>query len=139
MSDVDKLEGIMKRHAKIRKAPYRDMLSFFDYGHLPTSLQQFSKPFHTLAHSLVDALPDHPQKMIALQRLLEAKDASVRIAVASSIENREQTKLKIAKGYGSGQSAEEIYAGLKKDNPDTKLKLEQVEEYILLLQGEAEA
>jgi hypothetical protein len=58
------------------------ILTFFSYAHLPAYLQTVSKPFHDLAHALaVDTLPEHPQRAVALQRLLEAKDAAVRCAV----------------------------------------------------------
>ncbi len=131
-------DKVMERHARISRAPYRDMLSFFDYMHLPKSLQKFSQPFHKLAHSLVDELPHHPQKMIALQKLLEAKEASVRIAVASTLEQRDAMKLKIAAGYSEGKSVDEILAVIKKQYPDTHLSKDTIEEYIQLLQTEPE-
>lgn len=78
-------------------------LRFFEYGHLPPHLGAISQPFHDLAHALVgtkdggavasdlqdgfiDATGerlnlDGPELTIALQKLLEAKDAAVRAAL----------------------------------------------------------
>jgi hypothetical protein len=55
-----------------------------------------SKPFHDLAHAIVlgdnvtesgnvtigSALPRNPERTVALRKLLEAKDAAVRAALA---------------------------------------------------------
>lgn len=52
---------------------------WFAYGHLPAPLQKASEPFHFLANHLVATLPvGNPQLDVALQKLLEAKDAAVR-------------------------------------------------------------
>lgn len=80
----------------------REVLRFFDYGHLPVPSQAVSRPFHDLAHGLVgdgpagkqgpardiygslrraDARPDGPELTVALRKLLEAKDAAVRAAL----------------------------------------------------------
>ena len=54
-------------------------LSDFAYGHLPENLQSVSKQFHVLAQNMVDLAPiNTDQHEIALQKLLEAKDAAVR-------------------------------------------------------------
>jgi hypothetical protein len=44
-------------------------------------LQEVSKPFHTLAHGLVDILPSNPERTVALRKLLEAKDCAVRALI----------------------------------------------------------
>jgi hypothetical protein len=68
------------------------MLQFFAYEHLPAHLQMVSKPFHDLAHALVQGdnvpesgtvtiggpLPSSPERTVALRKLLEAKDCAVR-------------------------------------------------------------
>jgi ferritin-like protein len=54
------------------------MLQFFSYTHLPERLQIISKPFHELAHNMVDNLPRNPERTAALRKLLEAKDCAVR-------------------------------------------------------------
>jgi hypothetical protein len=54
------------------------MMKWFSFEHLPTHLQEVSKPFHDLARSLVDSLDDGPERAVALRKLLEAKDAAVR-------------------------------------------------------------
>lgn len=73
------------------------ILQFFNYKHLPEHLQAVSKPFHDLAHAIVegkpgwlddgtpvqyDALPRNPERTVALRKLLEAKDAAVRALLA---------------------------------------------------------
>lgn len=59
-----------------------DVLRFFHYKHLPAWLAARSKPFADLARLLIDTLPRCPQRTIALNKLLEAKDAAVRAAIA---------------------------------------------------------
>lgn len=54
------------------------ILQFFAYGHLPQNLADVSAPFHTLAHTMVAALPRNPERTVALRKLLEAKDCAVR-------------------------------------------------------------
>lgn len=59
----------MKRHPT---------LQFFEFAHLPPRLQAVSKPFGELAGHIAEALPDNPERSVALRKLLEAKDAAVR-------------------------------------------------------------
>ncbi len=54
------------------------ILRFFDYDHLPAHLQAASRPFKELALKVVEAAEDNPETMVALRKLLEAKDAAVR-------------------------------------------------------------
>lgn len=57
------------------------VLQFFEYTHLPTHLQAVSRPYCDLAHAMAigdAALPDNPEKTVALRKLLESKDAAVR-------------------------------------------------------------
>jgi len=64
------------------------IMQFFAYAHLPASLQLISKPFADLANSIVSedgnnlSLPRNPERTVALRKLLEAKDAAVRAALA---------------------------------------------------------
>lgn len=58
------------------------ILQFFAYAHLPTHLQEISKPFGDLANQIVETLPRNPERTVALRKLLEAKDAAVRAKVA---------------------------------------------------------
>jgi hypothetical protein len=72
------------------------ILQFFGYEHLPPQLKMVSKPFCDLAHAIVmgdnvaesgtvtmgPALPRNPERTVALRKLLEAKDAAVRAAIA---------------------------------------------------------
>ncbi len=54
------------------------MLKWFEYAHLPEHLQTVSKPFGDLAQTLVENVESGPERTVALRKLLEAKDASVR-------------------------------------------------------------
>lgn len=55
---------------------------FFVYAHLPSHLQEVSKPFGELAERIVTTLPRNPERTVALRKLLEAKDAAVRALLA---------------------------------------------------------
>lgn len=57
------------------------MLKWFEYTHLPEKLQQVSRPFGELAHSLCMTVEPGPERTVALRKLLEAKDAAVRAAL----------------------------------------------------------
>lgn len=59
------------------------ILQFFAYQHLPAHLAEVSKPFHDMAHKIVDTLPRNPERTIALRKLLESKDAAVRAKLAT--------------------------------------------------------
>jgi hypothetical protein len=54
------------------------LMQFFEYSHLPPHLQEVSEPFGVLARRIMETLPENPQRTVALNKLLEAKDAAVR-------------------------------------------------------------
>lgn len=58
-----------------------EMLRFFEFGHLPGTLQPVSQRFHELAHWMANELPDCAEKTVALRKLLESKDAAVRASL----------------------------------------------------------
>jgi len=58
------------------------IMQFFAYSHLPGQLQRISAPFGQLAEAIVEHLPRNPERTVALRKLLEAKDAAVRAALA---------------------------------------------------------
>ena len=58
------------------------IIQFFHFGHLPTHLQEVSRPFADLATMVVARLPRNPERTVALRKLLEAKDAAVRASIA---------------------------------------------------------
>ena len=58
------------------------IMQFFTYAHLPEHLQSVSADFARLAENLVGRLPRNPERTVALRKLLEAKDAAVRAALA---------------------------------------------------------
>lgn len=57
------------------------ILQFFTYEHLPEHLQAVSKQFKFVADQIM-LLPRNPERTVALRKLLEAKDAAVRAAIA---------------------------------------------------------
>ena len=57
------------------------LLQFFSYAHLPEKMQEVSKPFHDLAHSIVENCPQNPERTVAIRKLLEAKDCAVRSTI----------------------------------------------------------
>lgn len=61
--------------------PKDRMLQFFAFAHLPPHLQEVSKPFHDLAHHIVNTLPANPERTVALRKLVEAKDCAVRALI----------------------------------------------------------
>lgn len=80
--------------------PTQHILQFFAYQHLPPHLQAVSRPFCELACAVANGqqpddeaagciiinkgapLPDNPERLEALRKLLEAKDCAVRALVA---------------------------------------------------------
>lgn len=63
-------------------APQVDPIyQFFAYAHLPTALQDASKPFADLAAHILSTLPRNPERTVALRKLLEAKDCAVRALI----------------------------------------------------------
>ncbi|TXH53343.1 MAG: hypothetical protein E6Q97_13410 [Desulfurellales bacterium] len=57
------------------------MLRWFEFAHLPPSLQLISHPFGELAEMICARLDEGPERTVALRKLLEAKDAAVRAAL----------------------------------------------------------
>lgn len=65
--------------------PTEPIMQFFECSHLPERLQAVSAPFCALAQSIVSpafGLPRNAERTVALRKLLEAKDAAVRAALA---------------------------------------------------------
>jgi hypothetical protein len=58
------------------------ILQFFTFAHLPVELQNVSRPFAETASWIVETLPRNPERTVALRKLLEAKDAAARAAIA---------------------------------------------------------
>lgn len=58
------------------------ILKYFEYDHLPITLQVFSKPFCDLARSLAKSPElDGPELTVCLRKLLESKDCAIRAAL----------------------------------------------------------
>jgi hypothetical protein len=58
-----------------------EIMQWFRYDHLPAHLQSVSKPFSELAYHIRDHLPASYERVVALRKLLESKDATVRAAL----------------------------------------------------------
>lgn len=57
------------------------VLQWFRWEHLRPSLHDVARPFAELAVDMVTALPDSPELIAGLRKLMEAKDCMVRAAV----------------------------------------------------------
>lgn len=57
------------------------LLRFFRSDHLPEDLRDTARAFENLAHAVDQQLMDSAEKSVCLRKLLEAKDAAVRVAV----------------------------------------------------------
>lgn len=57
------------------------VIKYFTYEHLPAALREVSRPFCELAKATAERAPDNPETLVALRKLLEAKDAAVRAAL----------------------------------------------------------
>lgn len=66
-----------EREGEQRRSSSAAILQLFKYTHLPAHLQNVSKPFCNLAE-WVAAGPQNAETILALRKLLEAKDAAVR-------------------------------------------------------------
>jgi hypothetical protein len=58
------------------------IMQFFAFDHLPAAMQDVSRPFCELAQRLIATTARNPERTVALRKLLEAKDAAVRAAIA---------------------------------------------------------
>ncbi len=56
----------------------KQLLTFFNYEHLPMKLKETSQQFSILARWMADNLPPNAEATVAMRKLLEAKDAAVR-------------------------------------------------------------
>lgn len=55
-----------------------ELASQFSFNHLPADLRPISESCHALAAEMIHDIPDTPQLIWGLQKLLEAKDCFVR-------------------------------------------------------------
>lgn len=56
------------------------MMQWFEYRHLPVTLQDASRPFCELAEQMLK-LPRNPERSTMFRKLLEAKDCAVRAVI----------------------------------------------------------
>lgn len=56
-----------------------EIVQLFAWKHLPPHLAAVSRPFFTMARWIVETLPRNAERSVTLRKLLEAKDAAVRV------------------------------------------------------------
>lgn len=56
-----------------------EIMQLFAWKHLPPHLAAVSRPFYTMARWIVETLPRNAERSVALRKLLESKDAAVRV------------------------------------------------------------
>jgi len=61
------------------------IMQFFGYKHLPVPLQAISRPFFEIADCCHSELPDNPERVECLRKILEAKDCAVRAFIFGKI------------------------------------------------------
>lgn len=100
------------------------IMSYFQYGHLPPHLQTISKPIGDLAMLMDSMIPDGPEKSAGLRKLLEAKDCLVRAALGKelNVEAKPRTILHITVGdptweptMGELQAIQDVFLDAKAD------------------------
>lgn len=85
MPEPDENAGIPISEApdeKPRSEHHEPMLQWFEYAHLREDLQKYSQPFGALALWITINLPRNAERTVALRKLLEAKDATIRSRVS---------------------------------------------------------
>jgi hypothetical protein len=60
------------------------IMKYFEFSHLPATLQEVSKPICELAQGFDASLPEGAEKSASLRKLLEAKDCFVRARLDAS-------------------------------------------------------
>lgn len=66
----------------LRQPATANLLTWFEFNHLPTHLREIAEPMADAAHRLTHKLCDGPELSAGLRHLLEAKDCFVRQALA---------------------------------------------------------
>jgi hypothetical protein len=62
--------------------PPEHIMQFFAFAHLPAAMQDVSRPFGEMAARIIETVPRNPERIVALRKLLESKDAAVRAFIA---------------------------------------------------------
>ena len=65
-----------------------EIMQYFEYEHTTGDVRMVSRPFELLAYIVVGLVPDCTERAVALQKLLESKDAAVAAVLLK--ERREQ-------------------------------------------------
>lgn len=67
--------------ARLSELPHLDIVRFFSFSHLPEHLKRVSFEFAKMAAFIVRNGGENAERTVALRKLLEAKDATVRSAL----------------------------------------------------------
>lgn len=79
----------MRDIAETRHPATGSIVRWFEYDHLPSGLpRDLSANCAQLARYAVESLPDDPELTAGLRKLLEAKDAFVRAAIAVQVDGQ---------------------------------------------------
>lgn len=76
-----------------RHSSTEHLLSLFEWAHLPSHLQDVSRPVGLIAHEMVMTLDDGPELSAGLRKLVEAKDCFVRQAVIDVREAEKEARI----------------------------------------------
>ncbi len=76
MGDADPMARVMETRENMSTPP---IMKHFRFEHLPTHLQDVSRPICELAEDMVATLPMCAELSAGLRKLLEAKDCLVRV------------------------------------------------------------
>jgi hypothetical protein len=77
------LTGVREHGDFMERWQGEEMLRYFAFSHLPEGpMRETSRLFCRLAFMIVRTVPRSPERMVALRKLLEGKDAAVRAAMA---------------------------------------------------------
>lgn len=87
------------------------IMRFFEYAHLPESLQQISQPICELAHQMNARHPESAEKTAGLRKLLEAKDCFVRCTLQELAPGGQVTVTSYQPGEGQLEAGEETRNG----------------------------
>lgn len=74
--------GVSRANESTDGTQVEPIMQFFTFDHLPPKLREASEPFAMLARRVVASTPRNAERSVALRKLLEAKDAAVRAALA---------------------------------------------------------
>lgn len=58
--------------------PTQNIRQFFEVEETSPEIKPLAKPFHDLSELIISTLPNNPERLMALRKLLESRDAALR-------------------------------------------------------------